>query len=80
MPMERSPRSADVLRILAAPCLSFGPLFIAIGAENKSLLEHFLVMGGAVMLGLGLSALLTLTAKIEHRLAALQEQPTSAKE
>ena len=48
-------------------------LFIALGAQNQSVLDHLLVMAGAVMLGAGLSAQFALTFKIERRLAAWQE-------
>ena len=67
-------KGLGAFRILAIPCLSFGPLFIAVGAENKSVLEHLLVFAGAVMIGAGLAALFSLASRIEQRMAALQEQ------
>lgn len=78
--MERSTNGAVVLWILAVPCVSFGPLFMALGAGTRPVLEHSLLMAGAVMIGAGLSALFILALKIERRIAALQEQITSARE
>jgi hypothetical protein len=60
--------------IVAAPCLSFGPLFVAIGFANQSVLDHACLLGGAVMVGAGLSAMFAVTARLDRRVAALEER------
>jgi hypothetical protein len=60
-----------VLRGVVIPCLSFGPLLVAIGRDGRSVPDHLCLMGGAVMLGVGLVGLYITVVWLDQRLAEI---------